>query len=257
MLLLLPPSETKTEPDHGPALELAALSFPELTVTRRRVLDGLTEASAEPDAARRLGVPPTLLSQLARNLELRQAPTAPAAAVYSGPLYDGLGWATLDAAARRRAAARVVIISPLWGALRPTDLIPAYRLHMCGRLAALGRLPDLWRAPLNRALPVTTGDRLVLDFRVADYASVWRPVDESAERTILVRIVRPGGGRRGSGGHRARHTRGLLARHLVAADLDPAGPQTLAKALAKAFTVGLYPARRPGAAFELDVVERS
>ncbi|NKY08260.1 peroxide stress protein YaaA, partial [Cellulomonas hominis] len=50
MLILLPPSEGKTAPVRGAALDLSALSAAGLTGTREAVLDALVAASARPDA---------------------------------------------------------------------------------------------------------------------------------------------------------------------------------------------------------------
>lgn len=254
MLLLLPPSETKTEPEDGPPFEPETLSFPELTGTRTAVLDALLEVSAAPDAARRLGVRDTLLHEVLRNLELRGAPTAAAGTVYSGAMYEALGLRHLDGAARRRARSWAVIVSALFGAVRPTDRIPAYRLHMCGRLPGLAHLPDVWREPLDGVLPGAAGRGLIVDFRSAEYATAWRPPGPLADRTVVIRVTRPGGGRRGTGAHRARYTRGLVARQILVAGLDPQEPQELADALTATFDVGLYPGRLTGSC-ELDVVE--
>ena len=254
MLLLLPPSETKTAPEAGRPFEPQALSFPELTGTRAAVLDALLEVSAAPDAGRRLGVRDTLLHEVRRNLELRGAPTAAAGTVYSGAMYDGLGLGHLDGAARRRARSWVVIVSALFGAVRPTDRIPAYRLHMCGRLPGLAHLPDVWREPLDGVLPGAAGRGLIVDFRSAEYATVWRPTGPLAARTVVVRVTRRGGGRRGTGAHRARYTRGQVARQILVAGVDHREPQELADALGPAFDVQLYPGRLTGTC-ELDVVE--
>ena len=125
MLVLLPPSEGKTAPRRGKALVLDGPSFPGLTDTRRSVLAALVAASAEPDALSVLDVPPTLGDEVAHNRFLATAPTAPAAAVYSGVLYAALDLAGLDTAARRRANRWLVVTSALFGAVRPTDRIPA------------------------------------------------------------------------------------------------------------------------------------
>jgi cytoplasmic iron level regulating protein YaaA (DUF328/UPF0246 family) len=55
---------------------------------------------------------------------LRGAPTAPAAEVYTGVLYQRLQLPGLPAKARRQ----VLIASMLWGVVRPDDRIPHYRL---------------------------------------------------------------------------------------------------------------------------------
>ncbi|NKY40664.1 peroxide stress protein YaaA, partial [Cellulomonas septica] len=91
MLVLLPPSEGKTSPARGPALDLDALSSPGLTPVREKVLDALAEVSARPDAAAVLGVGASLADEVARNTTLRAAPTAPARRVYTGVLYGAAG----------------------------------------------------------------------------------------------------------------------------------------------------------------------
>lgn len=257
MLLLLPPSESKSAPEDGRPFEPDALGFPELTGTRTAVLDALIEVSAAPDGARRLGVRDTLLPEVLRNLELRSAPTAAAGTVYSGAMYDALGLGHLDGAARRRARSWVVIVSALFGVLRPTDRIPAYRLHMCGRLPGLPHLPDVWRQPLDGVLPGAAGRRLIVDFRSGEYATAWRPTGPLAARTVVVRVTRRGGGRRGAGSRPARYTRGLVARQILLSGHDPREPQELADALSATLDARLYPARRPTGSCELDVVEEA
>ena len=159
MLILLPASDTKTPVSRGKPLDPAGLSFPPLAPTRAAVLEALMEVSAEPDATRRLGVPASMSGVVRRNVALRDAPTAPAEAVYSGVLYDALGLADLDPASRRRARAWIVVISALWGAVRLGDRIPPYRLDMCGRLSGLAHLPDVWRGGLANVLPAAAGRR--------------------------------------------------------------------------------------------------
>lgn len=255
MLVLLPPSERKTAPEDGPPFDRDALSFPELTGTRTAVLDALLAASAAPDAGRRLGVGDSLLPEVLRNLELRTAPTAAAGTVYAGALYQALAMGGLDAAARRRAAARTVIISALFGALRPTDRIPAYRLHMCVRLPALGHLPQVWNDPLDTVLPSAAGRGLIVDLRSAEYATAWRPKGPLAARTVVIRVTRREGERRGSGSQRAKHTRGLVARQILLAGVDPREPDELAAALRAGHDVRLHEPQRPVGSWELDVVE--
>jgi cytoplasmic iron level regulating protein YaaA (DUF328/UPF0246 family) len=249
VLVLLPPSESKSAPAaRGKPVDLDALSFPGLTPTRAQVLDALAATSAAPDALRRLDVGPSLAPEVERNTRLRRLPARPALEVYTGVLYDALGWATLSTAARRRAGSRLVVLSALWGAVRPADRIPPYRLNMCGDLG-LGVLNQLWRPALGRVLPeVAKG--LVVDCRSGDYAAAWPPPPDVAARTVAVRVVQEGR----TISHAAKHTRGEVARHLLETGADPARPQGLARVLGERWSVELTPPARPARPWTIDVV---
>ena len=253
MLVLLPPSESKAPPAaRGKPVDLDTLSFPELTGTRTRVLDALAAVSAGPDAVRRLGVGGSLAAEVARNARLRTLPARPALDVYTGVLYDALGWVTLSSSARRRAATRVVVLSALWGALRPGDRVPPYRLNMCGELG-LGSLTQLWRPALGPALEqAATG--LVVDCRSGDYVAAWPPSVEVARRTVAVRVLQEGRTGRTVVSHAAKHTRGEVARHLLETGADPARPQGLARVLGERWTVELVPPPQPGKPWTVAVV---
>jgi hypothetical protein len=81
VLVLLPPSEGKSPPVRGPALDLSRLSLPELTATRAAVLQALVTVSGRPGGAAALGVPATRAPEVELNTRLRQEPTAPAGSV--------------------------------------------------------------------------------------------------------------------------------------------------------------------------------
>lgn len=255
MLILLPPSETKTPIRRGKPLDPAALSFPHLWPTRTAVLEALMEVSAEPTATQRLGVPASMGDVVRRNVGLRDAPTASVETVYSGALYNALGLADLDPASRRRARAWVVVISALWGAVRLGDRIPPYRLNMCGRLPGLAHLTDVWRGPLGEVLPEAARRGIVVDCRSAEYATSWRPKGALAERTVAVKVYRDRAGIRGAVSHNAKHTRGLVVRRIVTDAIDPRRPQGLAEALSVHFEVDLRRPDRPGRPYELSVLE--
>jgi cytoplasmic iron level regulating protein YaaA (DUF328/UPF0246 family) len=227
VLILLPPSETKTAPAAGAPAALDALGFPELSAARREVLTHLAQASARGDALEVLGVGERLRPEVERNTRLADEPAAPALEVYTGVLYDALDHAGLSAEQRAAAADSLVVVSALWGAVRPTDRIPAYRLSMGTELPGLGRLAVHWKRHLPAVLERAAGDGIVVDCRSAAYAAAWRA---PRERTVAVKVVREQDGARKVVSHMAKHTRGLLARHLVerAAAGRPVGtPQEL------------------------------
>ena len=91
MLILLPPSESKTNRRRGKPVDPASWSFPELNPVRAQVAKALAAVSASPGAPALLDVSPGLLDDIARNLVLDSAPSTPAAQVYTRALYAPLG----------------------------------------------------------------------------------------------------------------------------------------------------------------------
>ena len=246
MLILLPPSESKANRQRGRAADPSTWSFPELGPTRARVARALVEVSRSPEAPGLLGVSPGLLDEVARNLVLDTAAATPAAEVYTGVLYDALGLATLDTAARRRANRWLVVISALHGAVRPADRITAYRLSMGSTLPGLGPLASVWRPALDQVLPAVASRGVVVDCRSASYAAAWRPGADLASRWVQIRV--PGAS------HMAKHTRGLVARHLCQVGDTPRSVPALRDVVAAAFDVTLEEPANPRAPWVLDVV---
>jgi uncharacterized protein len=230
VLILLPPSEGKATGGNGPAVDLATLSWPELTATRERVARTLvTICKANPARARlRLGLSEALDHDRAANAQLLRSPTMPAGERYSGILHDALGYRTLSAAAKKRAADSVVVFSGLWGATRPTDLLPAYRIGIGTHLPRMGSLPSLWRTPLHRALDDLVADRGAIDFRSSGYSLMYRPSPAAGPRLVDVRITGPDG-RRAAASYQSKVAKGRLARELLRAG-DPSLEGLLAAA---------------------------
>ena len=209
MLLLLPPSEGKAAGTDGPPLDLASLSFPALTRTRTRLVKHLVRlARREPAALQQaLGLSDKQRAELGKDAALLTAPTLPAMELYTGIVYDNLGYATLRGTARKRADASLVVASALFGLLRPGDRVPSYRLSGGTTLPGLGGLAPLWRPVLEPAL--ATADDLVVDLRSGAYANLAR-----VPGAVQVRVLREEGGRRTVVSHDNKWTKGQLARAL-------------------------------------------
>ena len=233
MLILLPPSEGKAGPRRGRPLDLGALTSPGLTPTRERVLDALVALCRDDPAgaARILGLGPSQQALVVRNTGLREAPTARADAVYTGVLYDALGFATLSPSARRRATARVATTSALLGLVRPGDRIPAYRLSGDTTLPRLGSVAGAWRTCLGDAVAEAAHGGLVVDLRSSTYAAFWRPGREESRRVATVRVLHESAGRRTVVSHFNKATKGRIVRALLEEGAAPRTPRALADVL--------------------------
>lgn len=266
MLILLPPSEGKADSEGSAAapVDLGALSFPGLTPARAEAAEALTALCAGPDdrALGVLGLSAGQAGELARNRRLWETPALPAAALYTGVLYDALKLPALlaDPATAGRTRASVLIFSGLWGVLGVDDPVPPYRLAMGVKLPPLGGMAAFWRPALRTALADAAGDGgLLVDMRSAPYAAAWRPEGTARERTVPVRVLRErrAGGRvrRTVVSHMAKATRGEVAGALLRAGADPRAPKDLAEAVADlGYRTELTEPSRPGTSPGLDVI---
>jgi cytoplasmic iron level regulating protein YaaA (DUF328/UPF0246 family) len=233
VLILLPPSEGKAPGGSGPPLDIDALSWPDLAPTRRRVLKALVAVSGRNPARARalLGLSEALDADRAANAVADVSPTISAGHRYAGVLHDALGYPTLRAAARRRADASVIVFSGLWGAVRPTDALPAYRIGIATKLPRVGPLPTLWRSPLLAALDEEIADAGAIDLRSSGYALMYRPSREAASKVIAVTVTGPDGTRAApsyqSKVAKGRLTRALLERGTITADDLPEAAQSI------------------------------
>ncbi|GAB3293514.1 peroxide stress protein YaaA [Epidermidibacterium keratini] len=229
MLILLPPSEGKTAARRGASLRLDALSFEGLTEARETMLTATINAARSPAAQEIFKVSSGVLEEVRANVALPEVPAAPAWATYTGVLYDAFGYASLDAAAKRRAGRRVVLFSALFGALRLNDRIPAYRLSGSVSLPDVGAVSAYWAQRLGEVLdPVARG--LIVDCRSSAYAAMWRAPD-----AVGVRVFRDVGGSRKVVTHMAKHSRGLVARALSERSDEPRTVAELASVLSDYF----------------------
>jgi hypothetical protein len=235
VLILLPPSEGKAVGGSGPPVDPVGLSWPELAASRQRVLRVLVSICRKnPVRARTLlGLSEALDSDRADNAIAESSPTMPAGHRYAGVLHDALGYPTLRMAARRRADSSVVVFSGLWGASRPTDLLPAYRIGIGTKLPRVGPLPNYWRAPLLDALDEEVAEQGALDLRSSGYALMYRPSKRAAGELITVNVTGPDG-KRAAASYQSKVAKGRLVRAVL-----ERGKPTAAAIPIAAETIGL------------------
>jgi uncharacterized protein len=177
VIVLLPPSETKAAGGTGAGLTTADLGFPGSAVARTRALAALDRLVAEGQDVST----PAKARAAADNAAVRTAPTMPAVDRYTGVLFDALDASSLAPAARRWVEDHVVIQSALFGFVRASDLIPAYKVSEHTRLPG-ERMRDLW-STAGAAI-----EGFALDLRSKAYAAL-APVTGA----VPVEIVSPEG----------------------------------------------------------------
>jgi cytoplasmic iron level regulating protein YaaA (DUF328/UPF0246 family) len=237
VLILLPPSEGKSAPRRGAPLQLDKLGFPALREPRAAVLDALVSlcTTDSPDgvakAAGVLGVGRTLTGEVERNAGLLTAPTTRADHLYTGVLYEALDLPSLTGAAKRRASSWLAVASGLFGLVRPTDRIPAYRLAGDVTLPGIGNVGTFWGRRLDRTVVEAAGRGLVVDLRSSTYAPFWRPDTETARRVVTVRVLHESDGTRKVVSHFNKATKGRIVRALLEDGGTPSGPEGFAAQL--------------------------
>lgn len=240
MLVLLPPSETKAVGGDGDPLDLDRLSFPDLNPVRRKLAEALVNLAADVPASRAaLGLSERQDAEVARNAALFDSPTMPALLRYTGVLYDALGFGSFTRAETRRAGGRLAVASALFGVVRATDPIPAYRCSGNSALPGVGSLRELWRPVLEPALQL---DELVVDLRSGTYANL-----AALPGAVTVRVASPTGT---TVSHHNKAHKGRLARALA---LAPREPASITSVLRIARAAGLVVARSGDRTLELTV----
>ena len=231
MLVLLPPSETKSDGGSGGTLDLSALAFGSLTEIRDRLVGDLVTLAGDPDASRAaLGLGKNSDTELARNAAVRISPTRPALERYTGVLYDALGAGSFTKAQRAKAVDRIAVGSALFGAVRAGDPIPAYRLSGGSKLPGRPTLAAVWRDHLGPALREAAGDELVVDLRSGTYQQLGR-VPGAVTATVLTEAA---DGSRSVVSHFNKHHKGLLARALVLTQAEPTDIRAVARVAGRA-----------------------
>jgi len=200
MLILLPPSEKKKAATSHEKFDLSSLTF-----------------AAELSALR---------SQTTAEYDFSQ--TSPAIEIYDGVLYQGLGWHSLSATQRKRAISRVLIVSALFGLIKPLDNIFQYKTKIDSKL---------WRDAIATVSEKFVNE-LVIDCRSSTYKSVWTI---NPENTVDVRVFKVSGTERSVITHMSKKYRGELTRHLLMQPSDPGTPADVQRMAAQLFECELNP----------------
>ena len=160
--------------------------------------------------------------------KLETSKPAPAMAVYTGVLYQALGWQSLSPAAAKRGEASVRIISAKYGALRPSDRIESYKEKINNKAMA-----SLVAAKLDG---IERG--LIIDCRSSTYKGVWKaPI----EITVEIKVSTVVDGVRTVVTHMSKKTRGEITRWLLQSRSLPKTPEDLYAIVSEKYPCALTP----------------
>jgi cytoplasmic iron level regulating protein YaaA (DUF328/UPF0246 family) len=203
MLILLPPSEGKNQPAGKSKLNLTKLAFADqlIDVRTRLVTKSLTAA-----------------------------PAVKAIDVYSGVLYQALDWGSLSVTAKAQGDKSLLIVSAIFGVLRPSDVIPNYKAKITS---------SDWKVALKPVLDGLEAD-LIIDCRSSTYAGVWQ---SPPDRTAAVRVFKKEKGKISVITHLSKKYRGELTRELLKSGKSPKTPAELLKIAEKKFDCKLINAK--------------
>lgn len=214
LLLLLPPSETKSDGGSRVSTNIQP-DDPQLRAIGEKVRDDLIALSSGDAelAAKALKISARQAEkELARNRQLRDAEVKPAAQRYTGVLYDALDAGSLDDAARQWLDSHVLIQSALYGPVSAGSAIAAYRLSYNSKLPGAS-LRERWSEAVTAYLSEHQGP--ILDLRSKGYVTLG-PLPEDRDDAVWADVVEalPNGEFR-SLNHFNKRAKGLLVRKLA------------------------------------------
>jgi cytoplasmic iron level regulating protein YaaA (DUF328/UPF0246 family) len=158
--------------------------------------------------------------------EKKSTLAGPAITVYTGVLYQGLGWSTLPKAAQNRGTKAITIISAKYGAISPTTVIRAYK----------EKIDNAKMRPLVSAQLDKNNAELIIDCRSSTYQSVWR---SPVEKTVEIKVFTKVGGVKKTITHMSKKTRGEAVRAILISKTVPKDPGQLIKIIKESFTCTL------------------
>lgn len=217
-LILLPPSEGKASGGDGAPLNLDSLSFEALNRTRSRMLKALIQLGQRPRVSKRLlGVKGTALEKaMQSNANVETTPTMPAIERYTGVMYDSIGYGSLDADARRVFDRSTVIMSAVFGMVRPNDLIPDYKLKMSAALLRGKTCAAVWKTPNSQALENLGGGGVIWDLLPLEHSAAWAPSKVSSDARFKFKFLeRNANGQLKTVSHLSKALKGALVSHIV------------------------------------------
>jgi len=226
--ILLPPSEGKASGGDASqtwrqiAKDPACNTFARLNPTRRKLIAGLRSALRQPtpDLQKLFNVKDdNLAAAMAANRAILRSELRPAIQRYTGVMFDFLDYPSMPPDDRHTFDTHALIFSGVWGLLRPTDLIPDYKLKIDATLPGLGRVSSFWKPDLSRVLNPILAGQIVWDLLPGAHRTAWDGKAKSAVRwqvKFVERVESRGKVSHRTVNHWSKALKGALVRYLCA-----------------------------------------
>lgn len=255
-MILLPPSEGKTDATGKQKLDFKKLSFPELTKQRQELVAAVVAMANGPAAKARtaLSISAKQDFEIERDQKLLTAPIGPAWSVYTGVLYDAIDIDSLSAKAKAKFEAENFVVSALFGLINVTDRIPAYRLSGDTVVPKVGSLTKFWSESITQA--ITDQGEFVIDLRSGIYVKLGPTGKDIADQVVVPRIMQkmPTGAPKVVS-HSNKATKGRLVKVMAQAAKSVTSVEQLAELAAKvALDVKIVKPAKAGVPWGLDVI---
>jgi uncharacterized protein len=224
-VILLPPAEGKQPGGNPFAPDMFDYRtsntfnyFNELNPSRRKLINALQDTirSGETDLETLFGVKNGALEEAtAANLEIFKGALMATLDRYSpGVMYKSMDFAGLPTGAQRRLLENGIILSGVFGLLRPDDLIPNYKLKMDATLPEIGNVAAFWKPLISPILNRRVEAKIVWNLLPTVHRDAWD--DERTYHSIVnVRFFDESGGERKAVTHNVKPLRGQLVNYIV------------------------------------------
>lgn len=228
--ILLPPSERKISGGNPIAPDMFDYRtsntfnyFKDLNQERRHLIDTLHSVirKGETDLETLFGVKGEALeASVSANLEIYSSPLISALDRYSpGVMYQAMDFPGLPTGAQRRLLEEAIIVSGLFGLLRPDDLIPEYRLRMDAKVPGIGKISQYWKKNLSTELNKTLQGRFLWNLLPKIHEEAWDDA-HTYEAMVRVKFVHEMDGELKTVTHDVKPLRGKLVSFIVQETLE-------------------------------------
>ncbi len=193
--------------------------FSELNAERRTLIDALQKVIREADdetLEKLFGVKGDALQEAVdADLAIYDSPLMAAIDRYGpGVMYRAMDFASLPTGAQRRLLENGVIVSGLFGLLRPDDLIPNYRLRMDATVEGIGKVSRYWRPHVSAQLNALLAGKVVWNLLPGAHEDAWDD-EQTYARMYRLRFFREENGGRKPVTHGVKELRGALVHYVV------------------------------------------